>query len=293
MSWRDEVRKAGLAILSVAAVIALGGWKPLRHMGSKAIAVSPNQGMPLPAATPDELQIPVGPPAATLSVKLVEPAGEARGTVMVLHGIRDRADSMRGWATMLARAGYRAVLVDIRGHGRSTGDTMSYGVIESRDIMQVADALEAKGITLGPLGAFGVSYGAATAIQWAGVDPRVRAVVAIAPFASLRTVITPGYAPSFLPASFVQGAIDDAGKMGAFDPDEASAVTAITRTRAHVLLIHGRQDPRIPVAHSERIHAAAPDHSELVIVEGADHDNIGSVAGTLIQARAPEWFSRW
>jgi hypothetical protein len=57
-----------------------------------------------------------------------------------------------------------------------------------------------------------LSYGAATAIEWAGTDPRITAVVAVAPFASLRAVV-PGYAP-LLPGSYVQSAIDVAGREG-------------------------------------------------------------------------------
>ena len=68
---------------------------------------------------------------------------------------------------------------------------------------------------------------------------------------SLRAVV-PGYAPLPLPASFVNGAIDMAGREGGFDPDDASPVEAMARTGAPVLPIHGEDDGKIPAWHSRR-----------------------------------------
>lgn len=287
-------RVAGIAIVAASLVAAGGGLtRPLMRAGASFIVTAPNRGAAAPVPTAGELAISVGPPNATLSLRTVPPGGDRSaplGTVFLLHGIRDRSDSLEGWASMLASHGYRAVLVDLRGHGRSTGDYLSYGVVESRDLAQVLDALAAQGLAHAPYGVMGLSYGAAVAIEWAGSDRRISAVVAVAPFASLRSVIAPGYVPSFLPDSFVQGAVDEAGKMGGFDPDLASPAAAITKTRAPVLIIHSRDDTKIPVRHAERIAAAAPDHSELVIVTGMDHNEmVGDRDGT-IATRAPRWF---
>ena len=53
------------------------------------------------------------------------------------------------------RAGYRAVLVDLRGHGRSTGKYLTYGVQEAQDISQVIDALEQQQLIAGEIGVLG------------------------------------------------------------------------------------------------------------------------------------------
>jgi pimeloyl-ACP methyl ester carboxylesterase len=277
-------------LLGLCGLIGVGvvACQPLQRLSASAIVVAPNRGAPAPASIDGELPVSVGPPSATLALEIID-APAARGTVFVLHGIRADKSTVRGWGQMLARAGFRAVMVDLRGHGRSTGDWLSYGVVESRDLAQALDALDARGLRLGSVGVMGISYGAAVAIEWAGNDPRVKAVVAIAPFADLRTVV-PGYAPVPLPAHFVNGAIDMAGQQGGFDPDEASPVLAIARTRAPVLLIHGQHDERIPAWHSQRILAAGADHAELVIVSGAGHDSIAGEA--VVGERAPAWFLR-
>jgi pimeloyl-ACP methyl ester carboxylesterase len=288
MMMRRSWIALGLAA-TFAACVALA-WRPIQRAGASAIVVAPNRGKPAPSPLSTELRVEVGPPQASLSLELVDPASPApQGTVFVLHGIRDTKASMRGWGRMLAASGLRAVLVDLRGHGRSTGDWLSYGVVESRDLTQALDALTARGLVVPPVGAMGISYGAATAIEWAGIDPRVAAVVAVAPFASLRAVV-PGYVPVQLPPSFLNGAVDLAGALGGFDPDDASPATAITRTRASVLLIHGDADARIPFWHSEVIAAAGRGHAELVIVKGAGHNSIPSDPDGTIARRAPAWF---
>jgi dipeptidyl aminopeptidase/acylaminoacyl peptidase len=252
---------------------------------------APNRGVVQPPPLTGELRIDVGPPAASLSVELVDPTEPARGTVFVLHGIRDSKEAVRGWADMLASAGYRAVLVDLRGHGRSSGDFLSYGVIEARDLAQVLDVLDARGVRVGRVGVMGLSYGAATGIEWAGLDPRVEAVVAIAPFASLRAVV-PGYVPVKLPSWFVNHAIDVAADAAGFDADRASPVDAVAKTRAPLLLIHGEADDRIPFWHSKLIAAAARGPVQLVAVPGADHVSVTSATG-VIATRPLEWFGRY
>ncbi len=179
-------RRAAWA-LGVAAVLAVAGGIAVEHVGASALVYAPNAGHPpesrrRPPAARDRGADPgarpprprSAPPRASLSLLLVDPPAP-RGTVFVLHGIRDRKDSMLGWGRGLAQAGYRAVLVDARGHGRSSGDFLTYGVVESRDLSQVLDALEAQGLAAGRVGVMGVSYGASTAIEWAGAEPRVAA----------------------------------------------------------------------------------------------------------------------
>jgi pimeloyl-ACP methyl ester carboxylesterase len=283
-----EARRRGTHAVSTLLVmmgVLTVGCQPLQHLVASAIVVAPNRGAPAPATIDGEVPVRVGPPSATLSLEIID-GKDIHGTVFVLHGIRADKRSVRRWGKMLAAAGLRAVLVDLRGHGRSTGDWLSYGIVESRDLMQALDALEARGLRVGWVGVMGISYGGAIAIEWAGCDPRIRAVVAIAPFASLRSVV-PGYAPVPLPASFVSGAIDIAGREGGFDPDEASPVLAIARSNAPVLLIHGQDDRRIPAWHSQLILAARRDNTELLLVAGAGHQSIAD--DPAIRDHAPAW----
>src|SRR5208337_925047 len=104
-----------------------------------------------------------------------------RGTVVLLHGYGLAQFSMAPWALRLAQAGWRCVLVDLRGHGKSTGKRIYFGLQETNDLRQLLDRLDHDGQLMPPVAAVGESYGAAIAVRWMTVDPRVHAVVAITP----------------------------------------------------------------------------------------------------------------
>src|ERR1043166_6606920 len=96
----------------VVGVISCAGWA--NWMG-RAIVYAPNTDKTIdPAHDPDpqqvnrlgvnrQLRIEVGPPTASLSVWVIEPTsfskenpGLPKGTILVLHGMRDRKNSMLG-----------------------------------------------------------------------------------------------------------------------------------------------------------------------------------------------------
>jgi pimeloyl-ACP methyl ester carboxylesterase len=278
-------------VLARELVMSALGAKSIEDVCADAIVRAPNAGRRAQSIAPGEIRIEVGTAAETLSLTIADPPAP-RATVFVLHGIRDSKASMRGWAEMLVEAGYRTVLVDLRGHGQSSGEVLTYGVRESQDLTQVLDTLSDRGLVVGPVGVMGNSYGAAVAIQWAGRDSRVAAVVAVASFASLRSVL-PNYAPlpRPLPMPFVNRVIDLAGVRGGFDPDAASPVDAVQHTEAPILLVHGRNDRRIDPAHATQIHAAAGGHSELVVVDGAGHVSVAGAPQTRLAERASIWFA--
>jgi alpha-beta hydrolase superfamily lysophospholipase len=282
-------RRRHAAFVSGGLVLSLFAIKPIDEVGAEALVRAPNRGRREFPLRFGEMRIAVGPPPAVLSITVADVASP-KGTVFVLHGIRQPKESLQGWAQWLAQVGYRALSIDSRGHGRSTGDSLTYGVQESLDLTQVLDALQARQIATDDIGVMGHSYGAATAIEWAARDPRVKAVVAVAPFSSLRAVV-PGFLPVPLPTGLVRRAIDLAGVRGGFDPDAASPEVAITRTRARVLLVHGRADTRIPSWHSERIRAAAPHRSEIVLVDGERHGSVAGAPATRLADRAAAWFA--
>jgi pimeloyl-ACP methyl ester carboxylesterase len=298
-----------LALLLFAVVGLAGCIAPLGPL----IVTAPNQMNPLAGkanplppvesllGTDQHFWVDVGPPAATLSVSVMEPdreAGPPKGTVLVIHGIYARSLWMLGTARMLAGAGYRAVLVDLRGQGRSSGKWLTYGIRESRDLSQVIDALEDRGLVSGRLGVYGISYGATTAIELAGRDPRIAAVVAVAPFSTMRAEV-PHYIRTILPGAGAaisdetcQEAIDEAGEVGGFNPDVASAVAAIRRTRAPVLILHGTNDWMVPPWHAVRLRDAAPDRTRLVLIPWLGHITIWFDPTGEVAAESRAWFDR-
>jgi len=82
-----------------------------------------------------QFRVATGPPDASLSTWGLDPERDLAGaapnwTPVILHGLNDGKDSMLAFGRAVARAGHRAVLVDLRGRGRSGG---RYASIDVRD----------------------------------------------------------------------------------------------------------------------------------------------------------------
>ncbi len=125
-----------------------------------------------------------------------------------------------------------------------------------------------------------VSYGGATAIQWAAREPRVKAAVSVASFSSLRAIVPLYFQRMFplvskvVPSLVMDATVSRSGRVAGFNADDANPLGAISQTEKRVLLVHGRADIHIPASHSEALHAAAKDHSSLLLLDGEDHMTI-------------------
>jgi pimeloyl-ACP methyl ester carboxylesterase len=234
-------------------------------------------------------------PGARVRSWVFEPgpgAVAARGTLLLLHGIRDSKLNLVGRAREHAARGHRVIAVDSRGHGESSGKYLTYGVEEARDLHALVDELERRKQLVRPLAVVGSSYGAATALQLAALDPRVERVVAMASFASLREVV-PAYlewilgAPAgWIPRSVVDELVDGATARAGFDADAACPRCVAPQIRAAVLLVHSRDDERIPWQHSAAIARALSARHELMLVDGAGHVHVGEAPGVATATEA-------
>ncbi|MEM8738042.1 MAG: alpha/beta fold hydrolase [Planctomycetota bacterium] len=222
-----------------------------------------------------------------------------RATILMLHGYFDTINQTRylGWSRLLAAEGYRTILVDQRGHGRSTGDWASYGVQESRDMVVVLDDLEKRGLLAGPVGVTAVSLGASTAVQLAARDDRVEALVLISTFSSFREVV-PDFGRAigfraFSEAKF-QRIVDHAGRFGGFSPDDADSSKLIAEIDTPVLIFHGEKDHLIPIDHALRLYESADrDNVELVRIAEADHTTLGDQVVEPLREPMLAWFDRY
>lgn len=206
----------------------------------------------------------------------------ARGSAVLIHGLLDSKVRFLGLARRLSQEGFHVVLVDLRGHGRSTGKYVTWGALEKHDVKAVMDSLESEGLIRGDIYAYGVSMGAATAVLYAEIDPRCRGVLAVAPYADARE-ISRRLVPLLSWECFQQG-WELAGAEGGFDPAEASPVAAAGRLKCPLILVQGRLDTIVPYDHGRRVYEAHPGPKRLVSEPLAGHISI-------LFGRE-EWFAR-
>jgi uncharacterized protein len=207
----------------------------------------------------------------------VRPPTQNGDWVLLFHGVSDNRTGMLGAAEFLLRHHFSLVMMDARAHGKSGGEMATYGWKERFDTVAITEALFSTE-SVRHLYALGASMGGAIALQSAAVEPRIEAVVAEAPFASLHEVsydyagldLSPLLGKTLLwPASYF--AMREAAQAGQFDPSNVSPEKAVAQRAFPVLLICGTRDRRIPCRHAERIYRAARGAKELWVVDGAGH----------------------
>lgn len=104
-------------------------------------------------------------------------------TVLMLHGFFGGRVYELEAAKMLHDHGFGAVLVDMRGRGKSGGDWITFGRDDVRDLSAVLDYIvENHDVDPARIGAIGPSHGGAMAILVAAADERVKAVIADSPY---------------------------------------------------------------------------------------------------------------
>jgi uncharacterized protein len=189
-----------------------------------------------------------------------------RGTIVYLHGIADNRASAAHLIDRFQRRGFNVMAFDSRAHGASDGDTCTYGYFEKQDLRLIVETAPP-----GPLVLIGTSLGAAVALQDAGDDSRVSAVVAAETFSDLRTIAMER-APWILSRSAIDRGFAIAEREGRFKVDDVSPVASARRIRVPVLLIHGAADKETPPAHSERVFAVLQGPKRLILVPGAHHN---------------------
>jgi pimeloyl-ACP methyl ester carboxylesterase len=197
-----------------------------------------------------------------------------RGTVMLLHGYGLAQFAMAPWALRLAEEGWRCVLVDLRGHGKSTGKRIYYGVQETCDLSQLLDALAGDGQLTPRVAVLGDSYGAALALRWKAVEPRIGSAVAISPYAELSNAVLNlchDYA-GWLPQGLVKAGLRKLPSLLQVPPDELDTTTVLARSPVVALFIAGADDRIAPVAVVRRLFEQASPGSELFVVPGATHE---------------------
>ena len=159
----------------------------------------------------------------------------------------------------------------------------------ARGIDAVA-ALRARGEVVGPLHLLGVSYGAATAIFSAReLGTQVDNVIAIESFdnaggairdmvphmlANPPETVTQHISHRLLrmqmDAAALERAIASASDALQLPLDRIDVGAALAQVPSCVLLLHGRDDQHVPVAHGRALAAAAP-HAHYLEVAGEDH----------------------
>lgn len=201
-------------------------------------------------------------------------------SVILLHGGLGHSGNWGYQVAALVESGYRVVVIDSRGHGRSTRDgrPFSYGLMAD-DLAAVMDALRMEQAAL-----VGWSDGACTALVLAAKAPaRVAGVFFFAcnmdPSGTKPFEETPALKRCFArhgkdyaelsatPGKFKE-LVDDVGVMQRTQPDYSA--TELAAIRVPVVIVQSERDEFIRQEHAEYLARTIPG-AELIVLEGVSH----------------------
>lgn len=208
---------------------------------------------------------------------------EVKGTILMVHGIGSRKDHFIPKAEWLANLGYNSLLVDLRAHGMSEGDYVTYGYNEVPDIQLFIDKIS-KDYQVDHLGVWGQSLGAAISLQLMAKDDRIAFGVIESTYCTFDEVVHDYSGRMFgIPLGWINDyVIWRSQSVASFDKTNINPEDACGKITQPVLLVHGTADDRIDVKYALRnFDALSCEDKELYLVEGANHVNVWDTGGEM------------
>jgi uncharacterized protein len=219
------------------------------------------------------------PDGRQLAAYDVTPPGAAPDgpVVLFLHGnagnIATRA-RLAAWFAATTRC--RVLMASYSGYGGNAGAPSEETLCE--DGLAAYDHLVAQGVDARRIVVFGESIGSTPAL-FVATSRKVAGVVVQSGPSSLSSMALRVYPWLPLASLLVVGKFPNAER--------------VARVEAPVLIVHGRRDTVVPFAEGERLRDAAPPGTELLAVDGADHNDLFDVAGDAYLRDLGDRFRRW
>ena len=186
---------------------------------------------------------------------LAEPAGNARGTVLVFHGNAGHAGHRSYYAAQLAALGFRTVLVEYPGYGPRAGSPGEAAIVDDA----VATLALARQSFPGPIVLLGESLGAAVAAAAAARHAgAVHGLILITPWDRLENVAAHHY--PWLPVrTLLRERYDSAAGLAGWS--------------APVLVVVAAQDEIVPAGLGRALFDALPGPKHRIEIAGASHND--------------------
>lgn len=195
-------------------------------------------------------------------------------TILLFHGYRSSAaHDFCGALKFYYDKGFNILLVDQRSHGKSQGKLITYGVKESRDVVDWCEFINAK-YTPKSIVLSGISMGASTVLFSLKhkLPENVKCVIADCGFTSPAQIIKKVARQSFkIDARFYLPFLNAMAKIfGGFSVYE-STVDVLKENKLPIMLIHGEADKFVPCEMTREALKAAGQSGRAIFVKEADH----------------------
>jgi fermentation-respiration switch protein FrsA (DUF1100 family) len=211
----------------------------------------------------EDVDIP-GPGGSRLHGWWLPATGEARGTVLHLHGNAANISNHLPLVAWLPQAGFNLLTFDYRGFGRSPGEPSLDGVVAD-GLAALAWLRRQPGVDAQKLVVLGQSLGGATAVRVVAADPAgVRLLVLDCAFSSYRGIARDAVRGSWL------GWVAPAA-LPLLPGPQQDPLTAIGQLTVPVFVLHSTDDAVVPISHGKALYAAAREPKQWLEVQHTQH----------------------
>jgi alpha-beta hydrolase superfamily lysophospholipase len=206
------------------------------------------------------------------------PAPDARGTVILMHGVRADRRTLLNRVPFLHAAGYAALLFDFQAHGETSGKQITFGYLESLDATAAVAFIRQKhpGEKIAVLG---ISMGGAAALL-AQPPLAANALIVESVYPTLEQAVADRLIVRFGPW----------GKYGAplltwqlkprlgIGLEDLRPIRAAERITTHKFFLAGSADRLTTLPESQALYDAAAGPKQLWVVPGARHEDLHEYA---------------
>lgn len=205
-------------------------------------------------------------------------AEDPKAVIVFISGIHNPSvTAFFGHARMFREYGYASILYDMRAHGKSDGDLIAFGHLETRDTQAVVDyILDQVKYTDLPIIVYGVSMGGAVAINSIGQIPEISGLISMSAYSAWEDVFKENMLASGAPPFLVklQGPFINLYTVSKFGLKTASLTPKKQITKLGnrpALIMHSLEDSQVAFGNFERLMEKAPAHVETWIRPGDEH----------------------
>lgn len=219
-----------------------------------------------------------------------------RAAVIMVHGFKSNRTEMLTRAQMVAKHGYGVLLLDLRAHGKSEGELITFGLKEVQDMDAAYQYLLTRpDVDADKIGAVGCSMGGTVVLLSAAQNQEIKAVVSESTFATLKDAVPLAIASKELPPILFAPAVEwFAERIGGFDSAQVSAVDHIREISPRpVFIMQGGKDFVVPPVSGQLLYDAAGEPHELWWEPSLGHTAFAREKPVAYEQRITAFFDRY
>jgi uncharacterized protein len=166
--------------------------------------------------------------------------------------------------------GFNVLAIDMRSHGLSDGQRITYGKLEQLDIVGAVNFIKSRGIST--IGALGWSMGASSILLAMGATADIKAAVLDSPYGDFGRLAFArlGYLFPFYPGMVITCQLLCGADLGGIKPEDSFAKMGNRK----IVLIHGDLDGTVPISEAHAIQKAGRSNiAEAWLLPGIGHTN--------------------